>query len=383
VKGHNTMRVGNRLICSPYLAGSLGVMLCLVTFNYWSVSTHNSDLVRKVEELQHQLKGGSNHIQTLREEVLDVRKQLKSYKDKVKEERELNDSIKKEKDDIKLELIEANKSEGEKAKRKLSETIELHGKAMDKIKEELRVVKEELQSVRTNLTTCKAEVASERAEKLVVPPQGAVIPHRHHGKKDVLGPGQLPDINPRAVSVVKKETQGMVFHKDKAGNWLPILPAGNPDMPRAKPSVSVMDIKKTKIVNKLENKVESNAVTPSSNNEKPGSPSQGGVDAPEIVINEAGVLPLPNPIQSGEGRILLENVDDTEDDSHATQQGNQAREIHDDENPDGQIVDNIDLDKAQEEQGGAGGEDAEHTVKENGIEDNLNNLKKSLSDIEE
>ena len=129
----------------------------------------------------------------------------------------------------------------------------------------------------------------------------------------------------------------MVFHKDKAGNWLPILPAGNPDMPRAKPSVSVMDIKKTKIVNKLENKVESNAVTPSSNNEKPGSPSQGGVDAPEIVINEAGVMPLPNPIQSGEGRILLENVDDTEDNSHATQQGNQAREIHDDENPDGQV----------------------------------------------
>ena len=202
------MRVGNRLICSPYLTGSLGVMLCLVTFNYWSVSTHNSDLVRKVEELQHQLKGGSNHIQTLREEVLEVRRQLKTYKDKVKEERELNDSIKKEKDDIKLELIEANKSEGEKAKRKLSETIELHGKAMDKIKEELRVVKEELQSVRTNLTTCKAEVASERAEKLVVPPQGAVIPHRHHGKNDVLGPGQLPDINPRAVSVVKKETQG-------------------------------------------------------------------------------------------------------------------------------------------------------------------------------
>ena len=202
------MRGGNRLICSPYLTGSLAVMLCLATFNYWSVSTHNSELVRRVEELQQQLQGGSNHIQTLREEVLEVRKQLKTYKDKAKEEYELINSINKEKDDIKLKLSEANKSEGEKAERKLSETMELHGKAMDNIRGELRVVREELESVKTNLTTCKAEIASERAEKLVVPPQGAVIPPRQQRKKNVLGPGQLPDIRPGAVSVLKKETQG-------------------------------------------------------------------------------------------------------------------------------------------------------------------------------
>ena len=109
------MRGGNRLICSPYLTGSFGVMLCLVTFNYWSVSTHNSDLARKVEELQQQLQGGSDHIQTLREEVLEVRKQLKTYKEKIKEEKELNDSINKEKDDMQQKLSEVNKSEGDKA----------------------------------------------------------------------------------------------------------------------------------------------------------------------------------------------------------------------------------------------------------------------------
>ena len=34
----------------------------------------------------------------------------------------------------------------------------------------------------------------------------------------------------------------MKFHKDKAGHWLPIIVQGDPRKPRAKPSVSVMDI---------------------------------------------------------------------------------------------------------------------------------------------
>ena len=56
---------------------------------------------------------------------------------------------------------------------------------------------------------CQAELASERAEKLLVPPVGANrIPPLHLDNKYNLGPGQLPDINPDSVSVVKKETQG-------------------------------------------------------------------------------------------------------------------------------------------------------------------------------
>ena len=46
------MRGGPRMMCSPYLTGSLAVMLVLVTFNYWTVSTNNSDLVREVKMMQ-------------------------------------------------------------------------------------------------------------------------------------------------------------------------------------------------------------------------------------------------------------------------------------------------------------------------------------------
>ena len=87
------MRGGPRLMCSPYLTGSLGIMLCLVTFNYWSVSTQNSDLVKKAEEMQQQLQLGSKHIHSLEEEIRDVRKQVKSCKEKLTEERELKKDV--------------------------------------------------------------------------------------------------------------------------------------------------------------------------------------------------------------------------------------------------------------------------------------------------
>ena len=52
------MRGGPRMMCSPYLTGSLALMLVLVTFNYWSVSTNNFDLVKEVKMMQTQLKTG-------------------------------------------------------------------------------------------------------------------------------------------------------------------------------------------------------------------------------------------------------------------------------------------------------------------------------------
>ena len=201
-------------MCSPYLTGSLGIMLCLVTFNYWSVSTQNSDLVKKVEEMKQQLQLGSNHIQSLDEEIREVRRQMKTYKYRVAEEKELKKEgemkfkeMNKDRDDLKQRL-DAMKKEGEESERKLSDDREMQDKAMDTLRDELDEVKGKLLYVQTNLTSCQAELASDRAEKLLVPPQAAVIAPRQLGRNDSLGPGQLPDVNPVAVSIIKKETQG-------------------------------------------------------------------------------------------------------------------------------------------------------------------------------
>ena len=170
-------------------------------------------------------------------------------------------------------------------------------------------------------------------------------------------------------------TVGMVFHKDKAGHWLPILPPGNPNMPRAKPSVSVMNLALAKRVKKhalvgaglsivdnavkmVDNMVNKVVVSPSpkvevmnlSSSRKPVSSSQGGVaggqqigvvPAPKIVENEAGVMPLPNVIKSGDGKAGFDNLDNAEDDSQIVQHENGPEgkeEIQDDDqNPDGQV----------------------------------------------
>jgi len=432
-------------MCSPYLTGSLGIMLCLVTFNYWTVSTQNSDLVKKVEEMQQQLQLGSKHIQSLEEETREIRKQMKKYKDMIGEEKELKKEVElkfkdmsKQKDDLKqrLNVMSELKSEGDESEKKLAEDREMQEKAMDSLRDELEEVKVKLMSAQSNLTSCQAELASDRADKLLVPPGGAVMPPRHLGRSDGLGPGQLPDVNPGAVSVIKKETQGMVFHKDKAGHWLPILPPGNPNMPRAKPSVSVMNLALAKRVKKhalvgaglsivdnavkmVDNMVNKVAVSPSpkvevmnlSSSRKPVSSSQGGlaggqqigvVPAPKIVENEAGVMPLPNVIKSGDGKAGFDNLDNAEDDSQIVQHENGPEgkeEIQDDDqNPDGQIDETVDLDKqhylvdkAAEETGGAGEgagvvktkEEVETSLEDGGVDDNLDNLKESLNNTED
>ena len=81
-------------MCSPYLTGSLAVMLVIVSFNYWTVSTENNDLAKKMQELQQQLKTGTNHIESLESEIKDLRntndkiKVLKNSEKSLKEEAE-------------------------------------------------------------------------------------------------------------------------------------------------------------------------------------------------------------------------------------------------------------------------------------------------------
>lgn len=380
-------------MCSPYLTGSLGIMLCLVTFNYWSVSTQNSDLVKKVEEMQQQLQLGSKHIQSLEEETREVRRQMKTYKDRVAEEKELKKEVEmkfkdmnKDRDDLKkrLDAMIELKSEGEESERKLSEDREMQDKAMDTVRDELEEVKGKLLSVQTNLTSCQAELASDRAEKLLVPPQGAVMVPRHLGRSDSLGPGQLPDVNPVAVSVIKKETQGSgltivdnaVKMMDNVVNKMAVSPS---------PKVEVMNVSSSR------------KPVSSSQGGELGAQQQGVVPAPKIVVNEAGVMPLPNVIKSGDAKVAgFDNLDNAEDDSQIAQHENgpegKKEILDDDQNPDGQIDETVDLDKqhylvdkAQEESGGAGEgagmfktkEDVENSLEN--VEDNLDNLKESLN----
>ena len=197
------------MVCSPYLTGSLAVMLVIVSFNYWTVSTENNILTKKILELQQQLKTGTNYIESLESDIKDLRskneklKESKSNEATLKEEAE--DKYKKvaeKKSELESELrqMKSLQVEDEETEKRLTEEKETQEKVVDNLRDEL-------ESVKLNLTTCQAELASEIAEKLLVPPAGADrVPPRHLANP--LGPGQLPDLNPDAVSVIKKETHG-------------------------------------------------------------------------------------------------------------------------------------------------------------------------------
>ena len=112
-------------------------------------------------------------------------------------------------------------------------------------------------------------------------------------------------------------------------------------------------------VKMMDNVVNKMAVSPSpkvevvnlSSSRKPVSSSQGGevgvqqqgvVPAPKIVVNDAGVMPLPNVMKSGDAKAAgFDNLDNAEDDSQIAQHENgpegKKEILDDDENPDGQV----------------------------------------------
>lgn len=374
-------------MCSPYLTGSLGIMLCLVTFNYWSVSTQNSDLVKKAEEMQQQLQLGSKHIHSLEEEIRDVRKQVKSCKEKLTEERELKKDVEfkfKDMSDNRDKLqkkISELVSEGDEVEKKKNEQEE----ELESLTQQLKESKDQSNTINANLTACHSELASERAEKLAAHPQAANIPPRHLPNAAGLGPGQLPNVDPNAVSVIRKETQGAGLSiVDKAGKPLDF------DSKSASPSPKVMNLSTSK-----------KPVGSSSEGSEVKAQQVGVVPPPKIVVNEAGVMPLPNLGKpADESKAGSENLDNAEDDSHiaAIENGPEGnKEIQDDDqNPDGQIDETVDLDKqhylvdkALEESVAAddsvGPEKAKDEVEnslENGVADNLDTLKESLNNNE-
>lgn len=296
------MRGGPRTMCSPYLTGSLAVMLVLVTFNYWSVSTTNFDLVKEVQRLQTQLKTGTATIKDKDEDITELKEKLKDTKlsmqeqlnnlegEKRKETEKLDKEIKKSRD-----LKQSCDRESDKYAKKVSEEKDELQKQVDDqdsqieaLKRQLSELKVQFENTQEDLEQSKKQLISLQSEQLSVPGH---VRNKQGSTDKVLGPGQLPNVDPNAVSVIKKETQG-------SGLKLEPLPPG------------------------------------------PSSIAPRGLSSskkPALVDNIAGVMPPPN------------NLDQAEDDSHIPEHENGPegkKDLQDDDqNPDGEIDESVDLDK--------------------------------------
>ena len=127
----------------------------------------------------------------------------------------------------------------------------------------------------------------------------------------------------------------MTFHKDKSGHWLPIIPAGDPNSPRAQPSFSVMDLKPGKFRAKKDTLIGSGLKLEPLESDGPGSEKlkAGNISSSS---KPPGVLSPSEDL-----KLSGDNLDQAEDDSQIAQHENGPEgkeEIQDDDqNPDGQV----------------------------------------------
>jgi len=353
------------MMCSPYLTGSLAIMLVIVAFNYWTVAAENSELGKKLQEMQQQLKSGTSHINNLEEEIEQVRsleiKCKKNNKDlRAEAEIKLKDmeTAQKQRDEYKAQIDKLELQEDQEES-KLFEDNKMKENTIDSLRDEIESLKLNISAVQLNVTACQAELASERADRLLTPPQGAGqgMPPRHLPSK--LGPGQLPDINPDAVSVVRKETNG--------SPGLAIGEAGDHEeaiIPRGSSSRRPVSV--------------ASYVSSSSQSNKESAEAPGVVPAPKVVVNEAGVMPA-----------LPGNLDKAEDDANIVQEEEPGE---DDQNPDGLIDERVVLDKqnylvdkngVDDEEDEEETEDVQSDVKEEEAEEGFDAISNEGNEAEE
>ena len=216
------MRGGPRMMCSPYLTGSLALMLVLVTFNYWSVSTNNFDLVKEVKMMQTQLKTGSGTIQEKERDMAEMKEELKAARqslEKCKGEKATLESVKEslkicntEKQTFEREKIselEQARKEAKKVKDNLMTKSQKLTEEKEVLERRTKELEEEVEGAKSSLKDLEGEVASLRAERLKPQVRPAISLTGGDGQElGGLGRGQLPDVDPKAVSVVQKETRG-------------------------------------------------------------------------------------------------------------------------------------------------------------------------------
>merc|ERR1719320_2200083 len=290
------------MMCSPYLTGSLALMLVLVTFNYWSVSTNNFDLVKEVKLMQTQLKTGSGTIQERERETAGLKDELKTVRQALEKCRGEKATLESVKESLKICNTEKQTCESDKVS-ELEQARKEAKKVKDNMLNESAQLKEEkLKEASNSITDLKGEVSSLRAEQLKPKPAARPALRLSGGEGGgegvgEHGRGQLPDVDPKAVSVVQKETRG-------SGGIIEPLPPGGPSSPKPR-----------------------------------GISSSSSTKSGGLVDNIGGVMPVPN------------NLDQAEDDAHIPEHkngpdGNTVLE-DDDQDPDGQIDETVDPEKQQ------------------------------------
>jgi len=249
----------------------------------------------------------------MKEELKAVRQSLEKCKgekatlESVKESLKICNTEKQTCEREKIGELEQARKEGKKVKDNLLNKSQKLTEEKEVLERRTKELEEEVEGAKRSLKDLEGEVASLRAEQLK-PKVRPAIRLTGGGGGDVqesggLGRGQLPDVDPKAVSVVQKETRGSGSDGDHPLMAPRHLPPG-PSSPKPR-----------------------------------GISSSSSVKSVGLVDNVAGVMPPPN------------NLDQAEDDANIPlhKNGPEGKIMleEDDQDPNGQIDELVDPEKQQ------------------------------------
>jgi len=212
-------------MCSPYLTGSLGVMLVLVSFNYWSVSTQNYDLLTRIQQMQSQLAIGSEKIEEIEKKEETLVSSLRTKDSDLSECRNEKNELKKQNT--------YQRTSREKAEERLREETEKK-KAASSDKESLQTdvnrLTEEKDALQVQIDTLHEDLvkSDNRTAELGHKLEEIRAQYNQNRNQEELKEegfkvanvankigileGQLPDVNPAAVKIERAKNEGTGLH---------------------------------------------------------------------------------------------------------------------------------------------------------------------------
>ncbi|XP_066996872.1 protein GOLM2 isoform X1 [Anabrus simplex] len=246
--GLDSMRGSYYGRCPPFLVGALFLICLILTFNWWSSSAQNYDLIKQLNDLSEQLKISSEEQERCARQRSVFENQIKSSEEesaqlrvKLDQQRLDNEEYKKQliaKDD---EIKSALKSKDDCESSVTRCTTELEslkklGISKDGVIASLRIEKERL-----NSDVAKHKHAAQKLEEKLKQVQTERVNTKQNANivVDSPSPTKATDIknsigfNLENVEVDPVGLRGMIYHKE------PILPQDPPNALRPKPRLSI------------------------------------------------------------------------------------------------------------------------------------------------
>eukprot|EP00088_Acartia_fossae_P054382 TRINITY_DN6242_c0_g1_i4.p1 TRINITY_DN6242_c0_g1~~TRINITY_DN6242_c0_g1_i4.p1 ORF type:complete len:442 (+),score=110.03 TRINITY_DN6242_c0_g1_i4:79-1404(+) len=218
------MRGGpSRLLMSPFITGSLGFLLLIVGLSYWSATTQNRYLTQKLEELQRDVRLEAKLVEDTEARCAKYELHITEEKDKLQEE--VNDCRKKfdllEKENIhQVGVIQDLEERNGKLQTQIDQ-LSMDSVEENRLQDQNQALQDTIDQLQTKIGDIESQLIAEKVKSEDL--QGKISISNSNeqshtgGLKHSLGPGQLPDVNPAAVNVIKKETFG-------SGNSIKIEP---------------------------------------------------------------------------------------------------------------------------------------------------------------